>query len=127
MKKKLPLITNNAITGKSTGDDVNRSNCLRGGGRCEYEDWVVVVGAVLQPVPLCAGALACGRVAQRLGGVLRSLARDPRCAAHGSVAPARAARPCPPSWLRATAPSDPILALPHQQLCQLWGSMVIFF
>ncbi|CAH2050427.1 unnamed protein product, partial [Iphiclides podalirius] len=91
---------------------------------CEYEDWVVVVGAVLQPVPLCAGALACARVAARLGGVLRALARDPRCSAHVSVAPACAARPSPPSWLRAAAPSDPALVLPHQQLCELWGSMI---
>ncbi|KAI8438547.1 hypothetical protein MSG28_011016 [Choristoneura fumiferana] len=91
---------------------------------CEYEDWVCVVAGVLQPVPLCAGALACGRVAARLGGVLRALAGDARCAVHAAVAPARAARPHPPSWLRAASPADPLLALPHRQLCQLWGDMV---
>ncbi|XP_045536691.1 C-Maf-inducing protein [Papilio machaon] len=91
---------------------------------CEYEDWVVVVGSVLQPVPLCAGALGCARVSARLAAVLRALARDPRCAAHASVAPACAARPSPPSWLRAAAPSDPALALPAQDLCQLWGAMI---
>ncbi|KPJ07601.1 C-Maf-inducing protein [Papilio machaon] len=91
---------------------------------CEYEDWVVVVGSVLQPVPLCAGALGCARVSARLAAVLRALARDPRCAAHASVAPACAARPSPPSWLRAAAPSDPALALPAQDLCRLWGAMI---
>ncbi|CAK1602058.1 unnamed protein product [Parnassius mnemosyne] len=91
---------------------------------CEYEDWLVVVGAVLQPVPLCAGALGCARVCVRLARVLGALARDPRCAAHACLAAAHAARPCPPSWLRAAAPSDPLLALPHHQLAQLWGSMI---
>lgn len=92
--------------------------------RCEYEDWLVVVGAVLQPVPLCSGALNCPRVASRLGNVLYALVRDSRCAAHSCVAPARAARLYPPSWLRAAAPSDPLLAIPNKQLCQLWGDMV---
>ncbi|XP_045771809.1 C-Maf-inducing protein-like [Maniola jurtina] len=91
---------------------------------CEYDDWLVVVGGVLQPVPLSASALSCPRVASRLGSVLNRLAWDPRCAAHTCVAHARAARPSPPSWLRATAPSDPALALPHDQLCQLWGDML---
>lgn len=95
--------------------------------RCEYEDWLVVVGAVLQPVPLCAGALSCPRVAQRLGKVLSALAHDSRCSAHACVAPCRAARPSPPSWLRAAAPSDPLLALPNPELCQLWGDMVSLF
>ncbi|XP_063375697.1 C-Maf-inducing protein-like [Cydia amplana] len=92
----------------------------------EYEDWVVVVGGVLQPVPLCAGALRCPRVAARLARVLRALAADARCAAHGCVAAprARAMRPHPPQWLRAASPSDPMLALPHADLCQLWGDMV---
>lgn len=94
--------------------------------RCEYEDWLVVVGAVLQPVPLCAGAMSCPRVAKRLGKLLNALAHDPRCAAHACVAPARAARLCPPSWLRAAAPSDPLLALPNEELCQIWGDMVSF-
>lgn len=85
---------------------------------------MVVVSGVLQPVPLCAGALACPRVAARLGGVLRALAADARCVVHAAVAPARAARPHPPSWLRAASPADPLLALPHRQLCQLWGDMV---
>ena len=92
--------------------------------RCEYEDWLVVVGAVLQPVPLCAGALGCPRVAARLGKLLQALAHDTRCTAHACVAPARAARLSPPSWLRAAAPSDPLLALPHEDLCQIWGDMV---
>ncbi|PZC79118.1 hypothetical protein B5X24_HaOG216807 [Helicoverpa armigera] len=91
---------------------------------CEYEDWLVVVGAVLQPVPLCAGAMSCPRVAKRLGKLLNALAHDPRCAAHACVAPARAARLCPPSWLRAAAPSDPQLALPNEDLCQIWGDML---
>ncbi|XP_022821363.1 C-Maf-inducing protein-like [Spodoptera litura] len=91
---------------------------------CEYEDWLVVVGAVLQPVPLCAGAMSCPRVAKRLGKLLNALAHDPRCAAHACVAPARAARLCPPSWLRAAAPSDPLLALPNEELCQIWGDML---
>ncbi|CAH0592474.1 unnamed protein product [Chrysodeixis includens] len=91
---------------------------------CEYEDWLVVVGAILQPVPLCAGALGCPRVAARLGGLLRTLAHDPRCAAHSCVAPARAARLYPPSWLRAAAPSEPMLALPHEDLCSIWGDML---
>ncbi|KAL0901504.1 hypothetical protein ABMA27_006742 [Loxostege sticticalis] len=91
---------------------------------CEYEDWLLVVGAVLQPVPLCSGALGCPRVAQRLGRVLSALAHDSRCGAHSCVAPCRAARPSPPSWLRAAAPSDPLLALPSQDLCQLWGDML---
>ncbi|XP_023943353.2 C-Maf-inducing protein [Bicyclus anynana] len=91
---------------------------------CEYDDWLVVVGGVLQPVPLSTSALSCPHVAARLGGVLRRLASDPRCAAHGCVAHARAARPSPPSWLRAAAPTDPALALPHDQLCQLWGDMM---
>ncbi|XP_063821837.1 C-Maf-inducing protein-like [Ostrinia nubilalis] len=91
---------------------------------CEYEDWLVVVGAVLQPVPLCSGALSCPRVAKRLGRVLSALAHDSRCGAHACVAPCRAARPSPPSWLRAAAPSDPLLALPSQELCQLWGDML---
>ncbi|XP_004930164.1 C-Maf-inducing protein [Bombyx mori] len=91
---------------------------------CEYEDWLVVVGAVLQPVPLCSGALNCPRVASRLGNVLYALVRDSRCAAHSCVAPARAARLYPPSWLRAAAPSDPLLAIPNKQLCQLWGDML---
>lgn len=91
---------------------------------CEYEDWLVVVGGVLQPVPVCVGAMRCPRVAQRLGAVLAALARDPRCAAHGSVAPARALRQHPPSWLKAAAPSDPHLALPNKQLCKLWGDML---
>jgi hypothetical protein len=92
--------------------------------RTEYEDWLVIVGAVLQPVPLCPGAMSCPRVAQRLGRAVGALARDVRCGAHGSVAPCRAARPSPPSWLRVAAPSDPLLALSNQQLCQLWGDMV---
>ncbi|XP_045507541.1 C-Maf-inducing protein-like [Colias croceus] len=91
---------------------------------CEYEDWLSVVGGVLQPVPLCANAMACPRIAFRLGNVLSALSRDQRCAVHGCVSPARAARPCPPSWLRAAAPSDPLLSLPHTKLCQLWGDMV---
>uniref|UniRef100_A0A2A4JX98 C-Maf-inducing protein PH domain-containing protein n=1 Tax=Heliothis virescens TaxID=7102 RepID=A0A2A4JX98_HELVI len=91
---------------------------------CEYEDWLVVVGAVLQPVPLCPGAMSCPRVAKRLGKLLNALAHDPRCAAHACVAPARAARLCPPSWLRAAAPSDPQLALPNEDLCQIWGDML---
>ncbi|XP_026493789.2 C-Maf-inducing protein-like isoform X1 [Vanessa tameamea] len=91
---------------------------------CEYDDWLVVVGGVLQPVPFSAGAMKCPRVAARLGAVLERLASDPRCAAHTCVAPARAARPSPPSWLRVTAPSDPALSLPHKQLCQLWGDML---
>ncbi|KAM3967424.1 C-Maf-inducing protein [Aphomia sociella] len=91
---------------------------------CEYEDWLVVVGAVLQPVPLCTGALSCPRVAKRLGKVLIALSQDQRCSAHACVAPARAARSSPPSWLKAAAPSDPLLALPQQQLCELWGSMI---
>lgn len=91
---------------------------------CEYEDWLVVVGAVLQPVPLCSAAMSCPRIAKRLVNVLHVLARDTRCAAHSSVAPARAARICPPSWLRATAPSDPMLSLSHQELCQIWGDML---
>lgn len=84
----------------------------------------MVVGTVLQSVPLCTAAMSCARVAKRLAILLNALARDPRCAAHICVAPARAARPSPPSWLRAAAPSDPLLALPHEQLCQLWGDMV---
>ncbi|CAH0405361.1 unnamed protein product [Chilo suppressalis] len=91
---------------------------------CEYEDWLLVVGAVLQPVPLCPGALSCPRVARRLGNVLSALACDTRCLAHACVTPCRAARPSPPSWLKAAAPTDPLLALPNQQLCQLWGDMV---
>ncbi|KAL4712707.1 hypothetical protein ACJJTC_008004 [Scirpophaga incertulas] len=90
----------------------------------EYEDWLVVVGAVLQPVPMCAGAMACPRVARRVCRVLAALARDPRCAAHACVAPCRAARPSPPSWLRAAAPTDPLLTYPTHQLCQLWGDML---
>lgn len=93
--------------------------------RCEYEDWLVVVGAVLQPVPICASAMACPGIAERLGKLLDVMAHDPRCAAHSCVAPARAARPYPPSWLRAVAPSDPHLALPQVKLCKLWGDMVI--
>lgn len=85
----------------------------------------MVVGGVIQPVPLCNAAMSCPRVAKRLGVVLNSLVRDPRCAAHSCVAPARAARRYPPSWLRAAGPSEPLLALAHQQLCQLWGDMVI--
>lgn len=95
--------------------------------RCEYEDWLVVVGSVLQPVPLCTAAMSCPRIAKCLANLLKAMARDPRCSAHICVAPARAARPYPPSWLRAAAPSDPLLALPHQQLCQLWGDMVNLF
>ncbi|CAB3240689.1 unnamed protein product [Arctia plantaginis] len=91
---------------------------------CEYEDWLLVVGAVLQPVPLCAAAMSCPRIAKRLGKVLHTLAHDSRCAAHSCVAPARAARLIPPSWLRTAAPSDPMLALPHEELCQLWGDML---
>ncbi|CAB3240023.1 unnamed protein product [Arctia plantaginis] len=91
---------------------------------CEYEDWLLVVGAVLQPVPLCAAAMSCPRIAKRLGKVLHTLAHDSRCAAHSCVAPARAARLIPPSWLRTAAPSDPMLALPHEELRQLWGDML---
>ncbi|XP_030040565.2 C-Maf-inducing protein isoform X1 [Manduca sexta] len=91
---------------------------------CEYEDWLLVVGAVLQPVPVCGGAMSCPRVAKRLRNVLHKLALDSRCAAHSCVAPARAARLYPPSWLRAAAPSDPLLALPNKELCQLWGDML---
>ncbi|XP_053620445.1 C-Maf-inducing protein-like [Plodia interpunctella] len=91
---------------------------------CEYEDWLVVVGAVLQPVPFCAGALGCPRVAKRLQGVLNALAHDARCAAHSCLAPARAARSCPPSWLKVASPNNPQLELPQQQLCQLWGDMI---
>ncbi|XP_032528283.2 C-Maf-inducing protein-like [Danaus plexippus] len=91
---------------------------------CEYDDWLVVVGGVLQPVPLCVSAMSCPRVCARLCTVLGRLSRDPRCACHGCVSPARAARPSPPSWLRACAPSDPILALPQEQLCKLWGDML---
>lgn len=92
--------------------------------RCEYDDWLIVVGGVLQPVPLCTGAMSCPRIAERLGTILERLAHDPRCSAHACVAPARAARPSPPSWLKTAAPSDPILSLPHKRLCQLWGDMV---
>lgn len=82
---------------------------------------------MLQPVPLCANALACPRVAGRLARVLSALAKDPRCASHACVAPARAARLCPPSWFKAVGPSEPLLALPHEQLCELWGCMVRIF
>lgn len=85
-----------------------------------------MVGAVLQPVPLCSGAMNCPRVAKRLAKVLDILAHDSRCAAHACVAPARAARLYPPSWLRSAAPSDSLLALSNQQLCKLWGDMVRF-
>ncbi|XP_022118843.2 C-Maf-inducing protein [Pieris rapae] len=91
---------------------------------CEYEDWLTIVGGVLQPVPIRASAMACPRVAFRLGNVLNALSRDQRCSVHSCVASARAARPCPPSWLRAAAPSEPILSLPHAKLCQVWGDMV---
>ncbi|CAH2242176.1 jg22888 [Pararge aegeria aegeria] len=91
---------------------------------CEYDDWLVVVGGVLQPVPFSVSAMSCPQVAARLGNVLNRLAHDPRCAVHTCVAHARAARPSPPSWLRATAPTDPLVALGHEQLCQLWGDML---
>lgn len=95
--------------------------------RCEYEDWVCVVGAVLQPVPLCAGALRCPRVAARLARLLHALAGSAQCAAHASLCAARAQRVRPPSWLAAAAPSEPLLALPHDELAQLWGDMVNHF
>ncbi|XP_013191239.2 C-Maf-inducing protein [Amyelois transitella] len=91
---------------------------------CEYEDWLIVVGAVLQPVPFCTSALICPRVSKRLHSVLSALAHDARCAAHSCLAPARAARSCPPSWLRVASPNKPQLDLPQQNLCQLWGDMV---
>ncbi|XP_041975811.1 C-Maf-inducing protein-like [Aricia agestis] len=91
---------------------------------CEYEDWLVVVGSLLQPVPFCPAALGCPRLAQPLSTVLSRLAHDSRCAVHTCVIPSRAARPYPPSWLRAVSPSEPILKLPHKQLCQLWGDML---
>ncbi|CAG9581429.1 unnamed protein product [Danaus chrysippus] len=72
----------------------------------------------------CVSAMSCPRICARLCTVLERLSRDPRCACHGCVSPARAARPSPPSWLRASAPSDPILALPQEQLCKLWGDML---
>ncbi|KAJ2947900.1 hypothetical protein O0L34_g9690 [Tuta absoluta] len=90
----------------------------------EYEDWLVIVAGVLQPVPFCSKTLQCPQVAKRLGSVLHALARDPRCTVHTRIAPARAARPSPPSWLRAAAPSDPLLALPTADVAQLWGDMV---
>ncbi|CAG9117543.1 unnamed protein product [Plutella xylostella] len=91
---------------------------------CEYEDWLVIVSGVLQPVPVCAGAMRCPRVARRLAGVLRAISEDSRCSVHTCLVPAPAARLNPPCWLKATAPSDPQLALPHQKLCRLWGDMI---
>ncbi|VVC96581.1 unnamed protein product [Leptidea sinapis] len=78
---------------------------------CEYEDWLAIVGGVLQPVPFCASAMMCPRIGPRLENVLSALSRDQRCIVHGCLAPAGAARPCPPSWLRAAAPSNPQLAI----------------
>ncbi|GBP49320.1 C-Maf-inducing protein [Eumeta japonica] len=91
---------------------------------CEWEDWLYVVAGVLQPVPVRAAALRCPRVAVRLQRVLAAMARDPRCAVHVCLAPARAARTRPPSWLRTAAPANPLLALPHKELCKLWGDMI---
>lgn len=91
---------------------------------CEWEDWIIIVSGVLQPVPLSAGSLSCPRIAKRMGNVLSAIARDPRCLVHSCLAPAKAVRLHPPSWLRAAGPSDPLLAIPPQELYQLWGNMV---
>ncbi|XP_072943157.1 C-Maf-inducing protein-like [Epargyreus clarus] len=90
----------------------------------EYEDWLVVVASILQPVPFCAAALKCPNVAKRLGTFLKAMSEDARCPVHSCVAPANAARPSPPSWLRVTGPSNPLIALPQKQLCELWGNMM---